>query len=87
LKKRLAVYETPKDSHNSSIPPTKDTLAVQATMAKYASCIQAITYKRLTEVLCNCFGVALSQGTVDNVLKDMSDKSLEAYDEIRNKVE
>jgi len=201
LEKRLAVYETPKDSHNSSIPPTKDTLAVQATKAKkllitqslreksgkpsggqvghkgatlemasnpdtiishapsfctrcgndlsavegtvveirqvfdvpmpirpiitehqviskqcncgcccqtdfpkevrsrvsygnnihalvtYASCIQAIPYKRLTEVLRNCFGVALSQGTVDNILKGMSDKSLEAYDEIRNRIE
>lgn len=201
LENRLAVYETPKDSHNSSIPPTKDTLGVQAKNAKkllitqslrvksgkpsggqvghqgstlemasepdsiilhapsfctrcgsdlsavagsvvevrqvfdvpmpirpivtehqmvskqcncgcccqtdfpkdvrsrvsygtniralvtYASCVQAIPYKRLTEVLRNCFGVALSQGTVDNILKDMSDKSLEAYDEVRNRVE
>ncbi len=201
LEKRLAVYETPKDSHNSSIPPTKDTLAVQAKNAKkllvtqslreksgkpsggqvghkgvtletasepdtiilhapsfctrcgndlssiagtvvetrqvldvpmpirpivtehqmvskqcscgccnqtdfpkdvrsrvsygtnirtlvtYASCTQAIPYKRITEFLRNCFGVAMSQGTVDNILKDMSDKSLRAYDEIRNRVE
>jgi hypothetical protein len=29
----------------------------------------------------------MSQGTVDNILKDMSDKSLRAYDEIRNRVE
>ena len=201
LEKRLAVYETPKDSHNSSIPPTKDTLGVQAKNAKkllvtqslrvksgkpsggqvghkgvtlemasepdtivlhapmfctrcgndlstivgsvvevrqvldvpmpirpiviehqaiskqcncgcccqvdfpeevpsrvsyganvralvtYASCTQAIPYKRLTELLRNCFGVAMSQGTVSNILKDMSDKSLAAYDEIRNRVE
>ena len=26
LKERLAFYETPKDSHNSSIPPSKDSL-------------------------------------------------------------
>jgi transposase len=201
LKAQLAVSETPKDSHNSSIPPSKDTLAVQAknankllltrslreksgktsggqvghkgatlemasepdtiishapcfctrcgndlsavegsvveirqvldvpmpirpivtehqviskqcncgcccqidfpkevrsrvsyganirTLVTYASCIQAIPYKRLTEFLRNCFGVALSQGTVANILKDMSDKSLGAYDVIRNKVE
>lgn len=201
LEKRLAVYETPKNSHNSSIPPSKDTLGTQAKNAKkliitqslreksgkpsggqvghkgvtlemasepdtivlhspmfcthcgndlsaiegsvveirqvvdvpmpirpivtehqaiskqcncgcccqvdfpkevpsrvsygtnirtlvtYASCIQAIPYKRLTELLRNCFGVALSQGTISNILKDMSDKSLAAYAEIRNRVE
>jgi hypothetical protein len=27
LKERLAVYETPGDSHNSSIPPSKDSLS------------------------------------------------------------
>ena len=30
LKERLCVYETPKDSHNSSIPPSKEPLAAQA---------------------------------------------------------
>jgi len=29
-KKRLAVYETPKDSHNSSIRPSKDSLTARA---------------------------------------------------------
>lgn len=55
-------------------------------LVTYLSCIQSIPYKRLTEVLYNCFGVALSQGTIDNILKEMSDKSLGVYDEIRNKV-
>lgn len=201
LKERLSVYETPKDSRNSSIPPSKDTLAVQAEKSKkllatrslreksgkfnggqsghkgitlkmvsepdtvvehqpyyctrcgndlsgiegtvveirqvfdipmpvrpnvtehqmigkqcscghccqmefpkevrarvsyganiralvvYLSCIQYIPYKRLTEVLHDCFGVNLSQGTIDNILKDASDKSLEAYNEIRNRIE
>ena len=201
LKERLAVYETPKDSHNSSIPPSKDSLAAQAEKSKmllstrslreksgkstggqvghtgttlemasepdsivehkphfctrcggdlssiqgsvleirqvfdvpkpiqpivtehqligkqcscgqccqtqfpkevrskgcdgenirglvtYLSCIQCIPYKRLTDVLCDCFGVKLSQGTIDNILKDMSDKSLAAYNEIRSRVE
>ncbi|MEI6490094.1 MAG: IS66 family transposase [Bacteroidota bacterium] len=201
LKDRLAVYETPKDSHNSSIPPSKDSLAAQAEKSKkllatrslreksgksnggqtghkgttlemasepdsiiehkpyfctrcgndlsaiqgsvvevrqvfdvpmpilpivtehqligkqcscghccqtdfpkevrsrvsygtniralvtYLSCIQCIPYKRLTEVLRDCFGITLSQGTIDNILKDVSDKSLGAYNEIRNRVE
>ena len=34
LKDRLAVYKTPKDSHNSSIPPSKDSLAAQAEKSK-----------------------------------------------------
>ena len=34
LKDRLAVYETPKDSHNSSIPSSKDSLAVQGEKSK-----------------------------------------------------
>jgi hypothetical protein len=35
----------------------------------------------------DCFGVKLSQGTIDNTLKYMSDKSLWAYNEIRNRIE
>jgi transposase len=201
LEERLSIYETPKDSHNSSIPPSKDTLAAQAKKAKkllvtqslreksgkrsggqighhghtlkmvsepnsivehqpyfcnhcgndlsqvvgsvietrqvidipmpveplvtehrmiekrctcghcsqldfpkevrsrvsygpyiraivvYLSCNQCIPYKRLTEVLRDCFGVSLSQGTIDNILKDANSKSLGAYNEIRNRVE
>ncbi|MGB4414287.1 MAG: transposase, partial [Paludibacter sp.] len=201
LKERLAFYQTPKDSHNSSIPPLKDSLVVQAEKSKkllatrslrertgksnggqighkghtlemasepdsiiehqpyfcthcgndlsdiegsiiesrqvvdipmpvrpfvtehrmiekrctcghcsqlefpkevrsrvsyganirsivvYLSCIQSIPYKRLTEVMHDCFGVSLSQGTVDNILKDVSDKSLGIYNEIRAGVE
>lgn len=200
LKDRLAVYETPKDSHNSSIPPSKDSLLAQAQKSKkllttrslrensgksnggqighkgstlemarepdsiiehkpyfctrcgndlsrvqgsvveirqvfdvpmpirpivtehrvvskqcscghccqtdfpkevrsrvsygtniralvtYLSCIQCIPYKRMTEVLRDCFGITLSQGTIDNILKDVSDKSLGVYNEIRNRV-
>lgn len=201
LKERLAVYETPKDSHNSSVPPSKDSLVVQAEKSKkllstrslrensgksnggqnghkgvtlkmvnepdtivehqpyyctrcgnelssiagevvelrqvfdipipvrplvaehqliskkcscghcnkiefpkevrsrvsygstirsliaYLNCSQYIPYNRLTEVMQDCFGVKLSQGTIDNTLKYMSDKSLCAYNEIRNRVE
>jgi transposase len=34
LKEQLAIYETPKDSHNQSIPPSKDSLAAQAEKSK-----------------------------------------------------
>ncbi len=200
LKERLAVYETPKDSHNSSIPPSKDSLAAQGEKSKkllatrslreksgkstggqighkghtlemanepdsiiehqpyfcsrcgndlstiagqvievrqvfdipvpvrplvaehqligkkcscghcnkidfpkevrsrvsyganiralvtYLNCSQYVPYNRLTEVLQDCFGVKLSQGTIKNMLDDMANKSLVAYNEIRNRV-
>ncbi len=201
LKDRLSVYETPKDSHNSSVPPSKDSLAAQAEKSKkllmtrslreksnktiggqlghkgstlemvsepdsiiehqsnfcplcgsnlsgvegsvveirqvfdiplpvrpmvtehqvigkkctcghccqpkfpdavrsrvcygrnvralvsYLSCTQYVPYKRLTEVLSDCYGLKISQGTIDNILRDMSDKSLSAYNEIRKRIE
>lgn len=201
LKERLAVYETPKDSHNSSIPPSKDSLTSQGEKSKkllatrslrektgksnggqighkgttlemvsqpnsiiehqpyfcsrcgndlsavegsvveirqvfdipmpvrplvkehqviskkcscghccqmefpkdvrsrvsygtniralvtYLSCVQYVPYKRVTEVLQDCFGISLSQGTVDNILQDISQKSVPAYNEIRNRIE
>ena len=34
LRTRLTVYEAPKDSHNSSIPPSKDSLKVQGESPK-----------------------------------------------------
>ncbi len=34
LEERLAVNETPKDSHNSSIPPSKDSLVAQGEKSK-----------------------------------------------------
>lgn len=57
------------------------------TLVTYLSCTQSIPYKRMTEVLRDCFGVELSQGTVDNILDDMSDKSLSAYKEIHDRIE
>ena len=56
-------------------------------LVTYLSCTQSMPYKRLTEFLRDCFGVELSQGTVDNILDDMSDKSLSAYNEIHDRIE
>jgi transposase len=56
-------------------------------LVTYLSCTQYVPYKRMTEVLRDCFGVSMSQGTVDNILQDMSLKSLTAYNEIHNRIE
>ena len=53
----------------------------------YLNCIQFIPYERLTQVLLDCYGVKMSQGTIKNILDDVADKSLEAYNEIRNRIE
>jgi transposase len=53
----------------------------------YLSCVLSIPYKRLTEILFNWYGVSLSQGTIDNILKDANAKSLDAYNEIRDRIE
>lgn len=53
----------------------------------YFSCSQYVPYKRLTEILHNCFGVKMSQGTVDNILLDMEQKSESGYQEILARLE
>jgi len=50
LKERLAVYETPKVSHNSSIPPSKDSLAAQANKAKKLLATRSLREKQDVEV-------------------------------------
>ena len=56
-------------------------------LVTYLNCNQYVPYNRLTEVLKDCFGVKLSQGTIKNILDDAAAKSLSAYNEIRNRVE
>lgn len=41
----------------------------------YLSVAQFISYKRITEVMRDCFGVSLSEGTVWNILKEAYEKS------------
>ena len=41
----------------------------------YLSVAQFISYKRITEVMRDCFGVSLSEGTVGNILKEAYEKS------------
>ena len=41
----------------------------------YLSVSQFISYKRITEVMFDCFRVSLSEGTVGNILKEANEKS------------
>ena len=56
-------------------------------LVTYLSCCQYIPYQRLTDILRDCFGVKVSQGTVDNILQDMKQKSQSAYNAIRTMAE
>jgi transposase len=56
-------------------------------LVAYLSCCQYIPYQRLTDILRDCFGIKISQGTVDNILQDMKQKSQSAYDAIRTMAE
>jgi transposase/uncharacterized coiled-coil protein SlyX len=55
-------------------------------MIVYLHTVQCIPYERLCEVLRECFHVALSQGTVDNILASMRQASDEMYEQIRLRV-
>jgi transposase len=56
-------------------------------LVAYLSNVQFIPYKRTVEVIKDCWGVNLSEGTIYNMLQDMNAKSDSAYKEIRRQVE
>jgi hypothetical protein len=43
-------------------------------------------YKRITEFLKTMYSLTLSQGSIDNILEEMSRKSQSAYEEIRKRI-
>jgi len=52
----------------------------------YTNTVQCIPYKRICQMLEECFHLKLSQGTVDNILQQMKRKSSPAYREIRSRI-
>jgi transposase/regulator of replication initiation timing len=55
-------------------------------LVSYLNTVQSIPYKRLCEILRDCFHVELSQGTIDNILESMKFSSQDVYEEIRSRV-
>jgi len=53
----------------------------------YLSVYQHIPYYRITVLLKDLFGLPISEGTVDNLLKRMAQKALPHYDTIRERVQ
>jgi transposase len=52
----------------------------------YLSVYQSIPYKRICSLF-KVFGLNISQGTVDNILERLSNKSQKIYDDIKNKIQ
>lgn len=55
----------------------------------YVSCLsveQSLPYQRITQLLKEMFGLSLSEGTIDSMLKRMSNKVKEFYEKIRKSV-
>ena len=52
----------------------------------YTNTVQCIPYKRICQMLEECFQLKLSQGTVDNILQQTRRKSSPAYKEIRSRI-
>ena len=52
----------------------------------YLHTVQCIPYERLSEALRECFGVELSQGTINNILVSMQQASDAMYEEIRRRI-
>ncbi len=53
----------------------------------YMSVYQYLPYKRIAELMKDMYGVALSEGTIDNMLAGCMQKALPAYEQIQQKVQ
>lgn len=60
-------------------------IRIQSLIA-YFNTVQCIPYKRMCQMLEECFGLKISQGTIKNILQQMSMKSGKAYRKIRSRI-
>lgn len=60
--------------------------SVKALVA-YFSVRNYIPYNRIAETMRDCFGIALSEGTVDNLLASITQNAMPVYEEIQRRVE
>ena len=56
-------------------------------LVSYLSVVQCISFKRIAEFISDLCGQKISEGTVQNILKENSKKADPAYEEIRRRVE
>lgn len=56
-------------------------------MVVYLLHVQCLSMERVVETISDFFHRKISEGTINNILKDVSEKSESAYEEIRNRIE
>ena len=56
-------------------------------LVSYLNVVQCIPFKRIAELITDLCGRRMSEGTIQNILKGNSDKSDNAYEEIRKRIE
>jgi transposase len=59
---------------------------IEATAA-YMSVYQYLSYHRIAQFFKDCFGLHLSEGTIDNFLSHLSEKASSAYETIRERIQ
>lgn len=57
------------------------------TLVSYLSVVQCLPFKRIAELMTDLCGLKMSEGTIQNILKENSAKSNNAYEEIRKRIE
>lgn len=53
----------------------------------YFSVRQYISYNRIAEIMRDCFGLPISEGTIDKMLNNLTEKAQVVYEQIRKRVE
>jgi transposase len=66
--------------------PVQYGAAVEAT-AGYLSAYRYLPYHRIVQFFRDCFGLPLSEGTIDHFLSSLSEKATSAYETIRERVQ
>lgn len=56
-------------------------------LVSYLNVVQCIPFKRIAELISDLCGRRMNEGTIQNILKGNSDKSDNAYEEIRKRIE
>ena len=55
-------------------------------MVGYLHARQYVPYQRLSETLSTCFGIPLSEGSIDNLISRLAKKAKPIYDRIHDKL-
>ncbi len=85
LRERLSLYENPKNSQNSSIPPISYGNNIEGPIG-YFHARQYVPFARMKEMMSDVFNIQISQGGLHYLLNRFADKTAPFYQTIRKRV-